>query len=374
MSRLVSLFLLSFSIFSPGACAQLRITVYDSSQTSSVDKDIYIAGNFNQWSPNDLTYKLKKGKGSYELEFQPDTGMLSFKFTQGSWQSAEKDKSGNDVANRTFHYTGQKTNLLLTIAEWEHNQNFIVHTSTFNVTNFEFKKMDRRRIWVYLPPDYNEDPDKRYPVLYMQDGQNLFDRATSFSGEWGIDESLNEFYHKTGQSIIVVGIDNASEKRTFEYSPWVNEKHGGGGGESYVNALLNTVKPYIDSTYRTLPDRDHTGIMGSSMGGLISLYAAISHQEIFGKAGIFSPSIWFSKKSLSTILEYGKTDDVRFFLLAGVPEGDYVVNDVMRLEQTLYVAGFDEAEVAVDIQEDGTHQEWFWGREFVKAIEWLFFD
>ena len=125
------------------------------------------------------------------------------------------------------------------------------------------------KIWVYLPPNYDQS-SKKYPVIYMHDGQNLFDNATSYIGEWEVDETLNELFNKTGKGFIVVGIENGGEERINEYTPWKNEKYGGGKGEIYIDFLVNTLKPYIDVTYRTKPQQKHTGLIGSSLGGLIS--------------------------------------------------------------------------------------------------------
>src|SRR5690606_36165183 len=144
-----------------------------------------------------------------------------------------------------------------------------------------------------LPPDY-ETSAKYYPVLYMHDGQNLFDVRTSFSGEWKVDEHLDSLFLLGDPGCIVVGIDNGGTNRINEYSPWVNPQYGGGQGDQYIEFLIETLKPYIDQNYRTLPDAEHTGIMGSSMGGLISYYGGLTNQNVFGRIGAFSSSFWFS--------------------------------------------------------------------------------
>src|SRR5688572_7394439 len=145
-----------------------------------------------------------------------------------------------------------------------------------------------RRIWLYLPPEYSAS-GKSYPVIYMHDGQNLFDATTAFGGaEWGIDETLNTVKNKC----IIVGIDNGGAKRINEYNFYDNEQHGAGEGRAYVSFIVDTLKPYIDKTYRTLADRDHTFTAGSSLGGLISFYAAMWYPQVFGGGGIFSPAFW----------------------------------------------------------------------------------
>src|SRR5215217_1626799 len=127
-----------------------------------------------------------------------------------------------------------------------------------------------RDLIAYLPPSYG-DGERRYPVLYMHDGQNLFDQATSFGDEWRVDETMEELAGE-GLEAIVIGVPNMGEERCEEYSPFVDAQAGGGCGDDYLEFLVRTVKPLVDRSFRTLPDRENTGIAGSSMGGLISLY------------------------------------------------------------------------------------------------------
>ena len=159
-------------------------------------------------------------------------------------------------------------------------------------TPFLIPGLNRERtVRIYLPPGY-EQGTRRYPVLYMHDGQNLFDDATAYAGEWGIDETLNELAKSRGLELIVVGIDNGGAERIHELNAWDNPQFGKGEGEQYTAFIVEVLKPWIDQHYRTRPDRRHTAIMGSSMGGLISSYAISRYPQVFGKAGIFSPAYW----------------------------------------------------------------------------------
>lgn len=152
-------------------------------------------------------------------------------------------------------------------------------------------QLDRnRKIWLYLPPDYSTST-KNYPVLYMQDGQNLFDNATSFAGEWQVDETLNSLFAGGDYGAIVVGIENGGGERLNEYSPWNNPSYGGGLGDQYVAFLANTLKPYIDANYRTRPEPQFNALIGSSMGALISTYGATEFPNIFRKVGSLSPAV-----------------------------------------------------------------------------------
>ena len=143
----------------------------------------------------------------------------------------------------------------------------------------------------------------------MHDGQNLFDEATSYNGEWQVDETM-EALSQAGYPAIVVGIPNLGARRIEEYNPFPDPQHGG-QGQAYVAFIVETLKPLIDQQFRTLPDRLHTGIMGSSMGGLISLYAFFQHREVFGFAGVMSPSLWFAGRAIFDVLRRNSTRPAR---------------------------------------------------------------
>lgn len=342
--------------------------------------EIYVAGSFNNWHPGRADCKLEKEKdGSYQIELDSltDGQQIEYKFTRGKWDLVESENSGAFIPNRTATVLNGKT-LNHKIENWEdlgtphHIDNTRKNVYILN-ENFPIPQLNRtRRIWVYLPPDYKLSQN-RYPVIYLQDGQNLFDNATSFSGEWGIDESLEQLFAGGDAGAIVVGVDNGGKSRIDEYAPWKNPQYGGGEGVQYMDFLVNTLKPYIDSTFRTLPDRVHTAIGGSSMGGLISMYGGIEFQQVFGKLLIFSPSFWFSPDCYTQISQKGRMLPTRIYMLCGTPEGGGTVEkDMKQMYQTLMEAGFDTAEVKFEVRADGQHSEWFWRREFTDAYKWLF--
>jgi predicted alpha/beta superfamily hydrolase len=169
-----------------------------------------------------------------------------------------------------------------------------------------------------------------------------------------------------------VGVDNHSTYRLDEYSPWINPEYGGGQGDEYVAFLVETLKPYVDANYRTLPDRDHTGIMGSSMGGLISLYGAVEYQDVFGRAGVFSPSFWFSPECYSHVTETGRKEEVKIYMIGGELEGDYFVQSMHNMKDTLVAAGFEEENLFMEIHPLGDHTERYWREEFPDAYTWLY--
>ncbi|WP_379962952.1 alpha/beta hydrolase [Epilithonimonas sp. UC225_85] len=211
-------------------------------------------------------------------------------------------------------------------------------------------------------------------MIYMHDGQNLFDDFTSFSGEWSVDETLNEIYKETGKSAIVIGIENGNEKRLAEYSPWNNEKYKTKGeGDLYVEFLAKTLKPYIDKTYRTQKQPAKTIILGSSMGGLISLYAAAKYPNVFGKSGIFSPAFWFVSNDLKMYLNINKNNlkNSRFYFVAGKNEDETMVPEIENIDQLLKEKSVPEKNIVVKIDEDGTHSESYWKWELKASLIWL---
>jgi predicted alpha/beta superfamily hydrolase len=176
-----------------------------------------------------------------------------------------------------------------------------------------------REIYVYLPPSY-AGGKRRFPVLYMHDGQNLFDPALSFAGEWGVDEAMQQLAREEGLEAIVVGIPNMGADRLDEYSPFHDMHHGGGKGTMYVGFITHTLKPLIDATFRTLPERKHTGIMGSSMGGLISLYGFFHREYIFGFTGVMSPSLWFGQGAMFDFVQNAPFVPGKIYLDVGTRE------------------------------------------------------
>lgn len=367
----------SWLVIALSAQAQLTINVTSIPSNTPDGALIYIAGNFNGWNPGLATYTLTpNGNGTYFITITPPAGAIEYKFTRGSWASVEGNASGGFQENHTFNYTGGPVSTEVQILSWEDLGGGSPHTAAENVQiisdDFYIPELDRyRRLWIYLPPDYNTS-SKHYPVLYMQDGQNLFDAYYSFAGEWEVDETLNDLFEDVDYGVIVVGIDNGGSNRINEYSPWINPGYGGGEGDEYANFIVNTLKPYIDDNYRTLPEREHTGIMGSSMGGLISFYTSIEFQNVFSKAGVFSPSFWFSDNCYAHVESTGKQEDMRIYLLAGGSEGFTVVPDMLMMYNTLLNNGFNSEELFYLVPPDGTHSEWFWKREFRQAYEWLF--
>jgi len=226
-----------------------------------------------------------------------------------------------------------------------------------------------RKIWVYLPINY-KGSDKRYPVLYMHDGQNLFDAKTSYAGEWSIDETLDSIH----ANIIVIGIENGGEKRMEELTPYINQKYGGGKANEYLDFIVSTLKQKIDSTYRTKTSAKNTAIMGSSLGGLVSFYAALKYPTVFGKVGCFSPSFWFNRKELFHLMEQTKEFSTRIYFLCGDHEGDEdMIPDMEKVEHWVNTKRCEcKKKNKKTIVKNGQHNEKLWRENFKKAYLWLF--
>jgi predicted alpha/beta superfamily hydrolase len=226
-----------------------------------------------------------------------------------------------------------------------------------------------RTIRIYLPPGY-ETGRKRYRVLYMFDGQNLFDDATSYVGEWGVDETLDALAKNEGIELIVVGIDHGNEKRATELSPWANPEIGPPEGEAFMAFVVKNVKPYIDNTYRTKPGRSETAIMGSSLGGLMADYAVHQYPDIFGMAGIFSPSYWISEDAFKHAAAHPLPRGTRIYMVIGSKEGDKHVANLRRMEAQLRSEG--KVQLYSTVREGAEHNEKFWRAELPAALRFLF--
>lgn len=231
---------------------------------------------------------------------------------------------------------------------------------------------NRRDVYVYLPPSYGAGGDRRYPVLYMHDGQNLFDPELSFSGAWRVDLAM-QTAARLGYEAIVVGVSNTGGARLDEYSPYFDESVGGGGGaDLYVDFLLHTLKPMIDAQFRTRPEPASTGILGSSMGGLVSLYAFFREPHAFGACGVLSPALWFARRAIFPFIEAAEAPPGRIWLDVGTNEGARTVQNVRMLRELLLRKGYPEGEsLRVMIAAGAAHDESAWGRRIKKAIPYL---
>ncbi|HTV01298.1 MAG TPA: alpha/beta hydrolase-fold protein, partial [Luteitalea sp.] len=163
-----------------------------------------------------------------------------------------------------------------------------------------------RDVHVYLPPGYHDDEQRRFPVLYLHDGQNVFDVSTSFAGvEWAVDETAERLVHAGRIApLIIVAINHAGERRADEFAPTRDtHRHAGGDADRYARFLVDELKPYVDATFRTKPEASHTAIGGSSLGGLVTLHVGLTHPAVFGSLAVMSPSLWWDRRTVLTRVE-----------------------------------------------------------------------
>jgi predicted alpha/beta superfamily hydrolase len=350
-----------------------RLTIASLPSYHASGSDIYIAGSFNGWNAQDPNYRFQRtDKGEYYIDLKLADGKYEFKLTRGGWDKGECKKEGAGMANRVLQMPAD-ANIRIDIEEWADRfpAKPKVSTASKNVqvidTTFLIPQLKRtRRIWVYLPPGYAES-ETAYPVMYMHDGQNVFDDATSYSGEWGVDEFLDSTLLK---KCIVVAIDNGGVKRMNEYNPYDNDRFGKGEGDLYVDFLAKTLKPFIDKKYRTLKDRANTSVAGSSMGGLISLYAVLKYPKLFGGAGIFSPAFWISGTNIfDDIKAKGKKVDAKIYFYGGDKEGQTMVPDMLKAYEEM--AKVSKSVMTNLIRGDGEHNEARWKIEFPLFYKWM---
>jgi len=261
------------------------------------------------------------------------------------------------------------------------------HTLTGNVSasqKFHSKILGNDRdVIVYLPPGYDTAKTKRYSVFYMHDGQNLFDGATSFipGQEWRVDETAERLIAAGKiEPLIVVGVYNTKE-RINEYTPAADAKYKlGGNADLYGRMLVEELKPFIDAHYRTKKDSKHTGLGGSSLGGLASLYLALKYPKVFSRAAVVSPSVWFANKQIVHYVEAlpGKPK-VRIWIDIGTKEGRtpeearQTVNDTRLLRDTLIKKGWKLGKDLDYFEAEGAeHNEAAWAARVDSILTFLF--
>jgi metallo-beta-lactamase class B len=334
---------------------------------------IYIAGSFNGWNPGIKDFAFSSdssGKNYIDLKNLPG-GIQEFKLTRGSWSKVECSKGGVQIANRLI-YLRSDTAITLTVAAWADDfpARPPVSTRSKNVfiadTAFFSPQLNRKkRVWIYLPEEY-AFTKKRYPVVYMQDGQNVFDALTASFGEWGADEMMDSL--KPRQKSIIVAIDHGGDKRLTEYNPY-NSRFGQGEGDAYVDFIVKTLKPFIDARYRTIPNQKHTAIAGSSMGGLISFYAVLKYPDVFGSAGVFSPAFWIAPEVYQKIETSGNVPNA-FYFVCGELEGREMADGMEKAAAQLQKKG--AGAIVKKIVPGGRHNENFWRNEMYEYYLWLY--
>jgi predicted alpha/beta superfamily hydrolase len=352
-------------------------------QGTPADQALYLGANINGWTPGDPNWRLPAPTGgvSRATFTVPQGFALEFKVTRGSWETVEKDAQGQEIPNRTWSADRDET-VTVVVESWRDGGPAAPGLSTVTgrvevVTDGPRPPLgDRRTLRIRLPGGY-QTGTQRFSVLYMFDGQNLFDAATSFAGEWKVDETLSEL-EKEGKvpPTIVVGIDNAGADRLTEYSPYSDPRIPHPAGRAFADWLVGTLKPWVDGRYRTLADPAHTAVAGSSMGALIAVATAQFHPGVFGQVAGFSGAYWIGARGLLADLAAGGFDPkTRVYLDVGTKEAGpedenrQMVQDSRDVATALTAAGVSQLRLVVD--EGAAHNEGAWARRFGPAYQWL---
>lgn len=375
----IFVFSFAFLVFSI-AKAQYNIRLVVTNVATKSNDDIYVTGNFNDWKPGEAAYKLKPFGGGRRVIVIKDVaaGNYAFKFTRGNFDRVETEADGRDINDRIIEVVDKDVSIEITIKGWKDNypDKPKPYTASPQVkiidTAFLMPQLNRkRRIWIYLPKSYSSS-NKTYPVLYMNDGQNLFNEQTALFGEWCVDETIDSIIKNGGKECIIVGIDNGGEKRLNEYAPYPFENNKikyTAEGKLYIDFLANTLKPFIDKKYRTKNNAENTFIAGSSMGAVISLYAILKYPKIFGGCGVFSPAFWTSKDLFVDAATFKNESLFKIYFYSGKKEGSQVADEMNKMADVF--SNKVNIKMYRTVTEFGEHNEKSWKREFGAFYSWI---
>jgi predicted alpha/beta superfamily hydrolase len=346
---------------------------------SSDKRPVFITGNFCKWLPDLEEFRMTMiSPGEYKYQFPDNLDLpnpLEYKYTRGGWDQVELDQFGKPYGNRLI--TKREGVVQDNVTRWQKDMTKKIDYSPIIevlAESFEIPQLNRsRRIHVLLPYDYHDRPDQRYPVHYMTDAQNLFGEGSEY-GNWKIDKSLTKLTREGNANAIIIAIEHGGEDRIQELSPYDNPKLGKGLGASFLRFITDTLKPHVDAKYRTKPDRLNTGIGGSSVGGLLTVYAGLMSPHIFGRLMIFSPSLWISQRVYFDAIHFFEPFESRIYLYAGGQEGANMISNFKRFHATLENQrfGYDRVKIQTSIDPKGEHSENQWSKEFPVAFKWLY--
>lgn len=351
-------------------------------KTNETDgRPIYITGNFNGWNPKEPRFLLKQiNEELFSIEIKDDQlpSKIEYKFTKGGWENVEIDRKGNITPNRKIEKSKEEVTDF--VERWRENwgpfkEEFFPIVEIIS-EKFYIPQLDRyRKVWALLPHDYYKT-NRKYPVLYLQDAQNLFHEGSEH-GNWEIDKKLSVLAEYGRGDVIIIAIEHGIESRIKEYIFDNDHVAKGSEGKKYIRFIADTLKPYVDMHYRTKREREHTGIGGSSLGGLISIYSGFLYPEVYSKLLIFSPSLWVEPENNFPMFRFRNPFKTKVYLYGGQLEGSKMVRRIFHFEEHLHEwekQNMFDFEFKVNINPEGTHNEFFWSQEFPKAIEWLYYD
>lgn len=370
------LFLLLIAHLTVAQTAAVTVLVEPHATIRDSALEVFIAGNTSQlgfWNPTAVPL-TKQNDSVWKFTAAFDSGeVLEFKITRGSWESEAIYTAGTIPGNTIIEVT-KDTTVLLRPLLWKSQLRRAKPERSIRGTVEYHRSLSgeglnyKRDLIVWLPPSYEKHPAKHYPVLYMHDGQNIFDPSTAFTGhDWRVDEVADSLIKlKKIEEIIIVGIYNSPD-RLPEYSDSPL-------GNAYLNFVVTVVKPLIDSTYRTKPDRKYTAVMGSSMGGVSALFFAWRRPDVFGMAGCLSSAFWYDgEKTLKEVRDYsGVKKDIRIYLDCGGKERELIggykrMVDILKKKK--YVKGRD---LEYHLEKNGVHNEQAWAQRIWRPLVFMF--
>lgn len=368
--------LILFSAISISAQEKVKVTLEIISPTLDDSAKIYVAGNIEElgnWNPSKVMLDNRNNR-SWRKTIEVIKGTrLEYKFTKGSW-ATEALGSDSFVPQNSVLIANNDTTVLKTILNWRDKFNFKVAGQITgkveSYKNFTIEGLKPRDIIIWLPPNYERESDKRYPVLYMHDAQNIFDPRTSNTFiDWQADETADSLIRNNEiEPIIIVGLNNTDD-RSVEYSDTPL-------GHLYMNLIIEKVKPFVDSKYRTLPERNNTAVGGSSMGGLISMMCAWEHPEVFSKAACFSPAFKISGIDyVEKILKYdGPKKNIMLYIdNGGVGLEAQLQTGVDEMISALKEKKYEEEiDFFVFIDKTASHNEAAWAKRVWRPLEIFF--
>jgi predicted alpha/beta superfamily hydrolase len=339
-------------------------------------RPIFITGNFNGWSTSDERFKMQKiSKGHFIFSFPKDVTLpqpLEYKYVRGDWEHQELDVLGEMIVNRVITSPQQMRIVSDVVLRWmsyglSFTPQFLPKKQLISDAFFMPSLGKYRRVRVLLPHDYQQQATKYYPVLYLNDGQNLADARSAY-GNWAIDQKMAVLSEQNKLDFIVVMIEHGGMDRIREYTPTDEQ------GKNYMRFLVEVLKPHMDKSFRTKSAPAFTGIGGSSLGGLISLYTGLQYPTIFGRWMVFSPSLWVMNGANLHLPMYETMDSIRVYLYGGGQEGANMLPNLRRAKKQLENQDFKNKKFKINLSIDpkGQHTETRWGQEFTKAVEWLF--
>jgi pullulanase len=390
LSIILLLVLVHTSAYSSAAITNDKLSIIVTPPANyNVADTVHIVGNFNDWSlSGNKSYQLNYIEGKLVVNIPNNQQDIIFGFVRNSdWKSIPSRESGNSLCLFIHQENSKNHHIEIEIPAWKDDKPRKVAAQTIvgNVKvlkNFAMPQLNRTTdISIYFPPSYTENKQQSYPVLYMLDGQNIYDDATAYSDEWRVDESLESLI-STGKlnELIVVGIANGprrwQEYNPWNYKSWDKKTEEVGEGDKTIAFIKDSLKPFIDKNYRTKVENTSTGLAGSSLGGLMALYGAMEHSDVFGFIAAFSPSLAVENMAGNNVLfealkNKNKMGSVKIYLDMGKVEyGTY--KEVEFLQQLLLESGVTEKNLKLVTDDLGRHCELDWSKRFPGAVTWLF--